>query len=113
MRPLPALVAVLALAACAELPPSRAGAATQAACRSRADEVFLRQHRDSIYRADDYSGGIRDAPYATTGLPGITTNGLADEYGRAETFRSCVNGTDAEPAGPLPSPGAAPGPQSR
>lgn len=113
MRCLPVLAALLALAGCAEPPLSRASAATQAACRSRADEVFLTQHRDSVYRADDYNGGIRDAPYATSGLPGITTNGLADEYDRDETFRSCVNGTGAPPAGMMPSPGAAPGPQSR
>ncbi|MBV9784100.1 MAG: hypothetical protein JO264_09795 [Acidisphaera sp.] len=102
----------IGLAACGAPPPSQPSAATQAACRSRADEVYLRQNRQSIYRADDYAGGIRDAPYATTGLPGITTNGLADRYDRDEMVRSCLNGTENN-GEVVPSPGVAPGPPTR
>jgi hypothetical protein len=94
------LVALVAsttpLGACWHPPADRAhaSAATLAACRTRADEVYLKQNRDEIYRADTYATGARDAPYSTAGVPGITTNGLAGRYARDELEDDCINSTD-------------------
>jgi hypothetical protein len=72
-----------------------ATAATIAACRSRADEVYDKQNRDQVYRSDTYAGGTRDAPFSSTGLPGITSNGLSGRYARDTLEDDCINGSSA------------------
>ena len=75
-----------------------------AACNTRADEVFLRQNRDALYKADTYQTSLRDSPYAGAGLP-ETSAGLSDQFARGQEVRHCLNGV----ATPLPSqqPGTA------
>ena len=81
-------------------------AASVAACNTRADEVFLRQNRDAIYRSDRYTSSIRDSPYAAAGLP-ETSAGLSDQYGRDQNVRQCLNGV-ATPVEPQPAATAVP-----
>ncbi|HTW28866.1 MAG TPA: hypothetical protein VME92_17195 [Acetobacteraceae bacterium] len=83
-----ALAALLALAACSKpLPPqqARANAATEAACRSRADEIYLKQNRAQLSERDQ-----RLDPYSANGLTGNTTAGLPELYGRDQNYLDCL-----------------------
>jgi hypothetical protein len=94
---------LLALAHCASPPPAapaaaagggqtRADAATLAACRTHADEVYDRQRRDTIYTI-----GTRDSPFsANDSTTGVTDRGLAQRYGRENMIRDCVRNTGLE-----------------
>ncbi|MCW3475037.1 hypothetical protein [Limobrevibacterium gyesilva] len=116
------LLATLAVAACAaQQPQSHASAAQQAACKQRADEVYLRQNRADIYRADTYATSTRDAPLS--GLPqSNTTSGLSGRYARDVLLSNCLNGIGgtagaspqaAPEATPLPPPPPPPPPKKR
>jgi hypothetical protein len=107
-----ALVAVLALTACsAPVPPARSraaevSAADRAACRTRADEIYAKQNRVDLSLRDQ-----RDNPYASTGLPGNTSEGLGQRYAHAEMVQDCLNslGPIGAAAGPnLGGPGTGP-----
>jgi hypothetical protein len=77
-----------------------------AACNTRADEVYLRQNRDALYRADTYQTSIRDSPYAGAGLPN-SSEGLAGQYERGQDLRTCLDGANT-PLTAQPSATAAP-----
>jgi hypothetical protein len=92
-----ALVALAAIGGCAQRGSSgrvQASAATMAACRSRADEVYLKQNRAEVYQNDTYISSTRDAPYASSGLPGITTDGLGGQYQRDQMIDDCINASE-------------------
>jgi hypothetical protein len=76
------------------------------ACNTRADEIFLRQNRDALYKADNYTSKLRDTPFAGAGLP-ETSAGLSDQYARGQDVRHCLNGV-ATPLAPQPAATAAP-----
>lgn len=75
-------------------PPSRAEQAALNACRRRADQIFLEQNRAYLSERD-----TRDSPFASSGLTGITSEGLGDRYGRDEMVASCLNGADLGASG--------------
>ena len=75
---------------------AHASAATRAACRTRADEVYLKQNRSEIYEADRYVSATRDSPFGATGLPGITTNGLSGRYAREQMADDCINAASGQ-----------------
>jgi hypothetical protein len=104
---LAALAVPVLLAGCNAQPQTRSGAAAQAACRQRADEVYLMQNRGEIYRADQYATSTRDAPYASSGVVGVTSSGLSGRYARDSLLSDCLSGN--HPAGPV-TPGEAPAP---
>jgi hypothetical protein len=95
------LPVILALAHCAPPPPptpassggqARADAATLAACRTHADEVYDRQRRDTIYTIS-----TRDSPFSgNDSTTGVTDRGLAQRYGRENMIRDCVRNTGLE-----------------
>jgi hypothetical protein len=94
----------LAYSGCATRPPpTHASAATAAACRQRADEVFSRQNRQDVYNSDTYVSSIRDSPFATSGLPGITSSGLGGRYARDKYLDDCLRNA-ADKGGSLPPP---------
>jgi hypothetical protein len=104
--------ASLGLAACAaQTPRTRADAATNAACEQRADEVYLKQNRADLYRSDVYNSSTRDAPFASTGLTGITSAGLPQRYARDTMLSDCIrqSSTDVQ-TGPEPGQGPATAP---
>ena len=77
----------MALAGCEKpVPMSRAASADAAACRARADEIYLKQNRVLMSVRDQ-----RDVPFASTGISGNTTQGLGDLYGRDQMVASCLN----------------------
>jgi hypothetical protein len=81
------IAGLVALAACQKpLPPSRAASADAAACRARADEIYLKQNRALMSVRDE-----RDVPFAATGISGNTTQGLGDLYGHDQMVASCLN----------------------
>jgi hypothetical protein len=84
-----------------------ASAATRAACRARADEVYLKQNRAEIYQQDSYTTSTRDSPYAASGLPGITTDGLGGQYQREQMQDDCINASDGRVVITNPEPSAA------
>ena len=94
------LTALAVVAACSPAPQSaqsRASRATVAACRGRADEVYLRQNRASLYAVD-----ARDSPESASYNSGITSRGLADRYGWSRQVSDCVRsqGSTADPIDP-------------
>jgi hypothetical protein len=85
--PLLAGIGLLALIGCTKpLPMSREATADAAACRARADEIYLKQNRALMSVRDQ-----RDVPFAATGISGNTTQGLGDLYGRDQMLASCLN----------------------
>ncbi len=89
-------------------PPTHRDVAALAACRQRADEVYQKQNRAELYRSDEFATSSRDAPFASTGLPGITTRGLSGEYARDVLVDDCLNASGA-PQGAKLSPANASG----
>jgi hypothetical protein len=83
---------------------SHASAAERSACRAHADAVFERQNSDAMYRSDTYSTGLRDSPFGSSGLPGLTTTGLSQQFGVATTMQDCLNGTGGASATTDPVP---------
>ncbi|PPQ33146.1 hypothetical protein [Rhodopila globiformis] len=92
-----ALTGVLALSACDAAPQSsqaRADAATVAACRQRADEVYNQQNRGAIYSANS----SENAPFSANYTPGVTSRGLSALFAHDRMVNDCVRntGTGAE-----------------
>jgi hypothetical protein len=89
------LLPALALAQCSPPPPptgqARADAATLAACREHADQVYDRNNRDTIYTISS-----RDSPFSANYTPGVTNRGLAQRYVRENMVRDCVRNTGTE-----------------
>jgi hypothetical protein len=89
------LLLIVTLAQCAPPPPptgqARADAATLAACREHADDVYNRTHRDTIYTISS-----RDSPYSANYTPGVVDRGLPQRYGRENMIRDCVRNTGTE-----------------
>src|SRR5215472_791234 len=89
------LLPALALAQCAPPPPptgqARADAATLAACREHADEVYSRTRRDMIYTIP--SG---NSPFSANYTPGVVDRGLAQRYDHENMVRDCVRNTGTE-----------------
>ncbi len=99
-RPLAALLAVLlAVEACEAPPPptgqARADAATLAACRERADAVYDRTHRDSIYAINN-----SNTPYSANDAYSVVDHGLPQRFGYENMTRDCVRNTGAATAVP-------------
>lgn len=88
-------------------PGSQADSATQAACRQRAEEVYDRRHRDSIYSPSQAT----NTPYSGAYAAGVPNRGLSQIYERDSLIRDCVRnvGTETD-RGPGPT---APGLLSR
>jgi hypothetical protein len=93
-----ALLAVLTLGACAaaQQPRAQATAAQKAACRQRADEVYEKQNRGDVYRADNFAGGLRDTPYASQGMPVSPSAGLSARFARDTLFDDCLRNASGD-----------------
>ena len=99
--PVIALAGALAVSACA-IPfgstgatggpvAQQSGSTTAVAdCRVRADRVFSRQNPDHVYRADDYETDTRDAPFASTGMRGVISAPLPQQFARDDTMDECL-----------------------
>lgn len=89
------LLPLLGLAYCAPAPPpvgqARADAATRAACREHANEVYNRRYRDQIYTITN-----RDVPFSAGYAPGVTDQGLAARYAHDNLVNDCVRNTGTE-----------------
>ena len=112
-------LAILALAGgCAQRAPvGESTAADRAECRQRADVVFDKQNRAEVYRTDTFAGETRDAPFSTSGLPGITSRGLSGQYERANLLDDCLRdrsggviAAGAAEGSTVSAPSAQPGP---
>jgi len=86
------LLALLALGACTfGAPPTsanRASQATMAACRERAEDVYVRQNRDLIYANDNSS-----TPYSAGPSTGLPMHGLSAQYAHQQVIDDCVRNT--------------------
>lgn len=95
-------VALLALSGCAR-PLGDGGARSSAsqramtACRQSADDAYLRQNRAEIYRADQYAGGGRDAPFGAASAGANPSAGLSNRYARETMLDDCLNGAADQP----------------
>jgi hypothetical protein len=107
-RPSRAGILLLGIAvACCTGPPhpaDRADQAAIAACRSRADEVYLKQNRDLVSRQERI-----DSPLSSSGVDTLNTAGLAGRYERDSLFDACIKGVQAQTA-PQQRPPAAQNP---
>lgn len=82
------LAPALACGACQPAQPmTKAARADYQACRARADQVFDQQNRATLSERD-----TRDSPYATSGIPGITSAGLGSRYSRDSLVAGCSPG---------------------
>ncbi len=112
-------LAALALAGCTEPPASsassetRADAATLDACRRRANEIYDRQNRATIFAAN--SG--MNSPSSGAYVSGQTDRGLSARFAQEQLIRECVRNAggaaEVSPAAPPPAttsqtPAAAP-----
>ena len=70
----------------------RAGREAVAACRKRADHVFLTQNRGTLYAQDRYAASTRDAPISGIGLPVPNDSRLSAEHEYDEDVNNCLNG---------------------
>jgi hypothetical protein len=98
------LLGAIALSACDAGPPtgqSRADAATQAACRQRAEQAYEQQNRGQIYSPASQV----NSPYSGNYVPDVTNRGLSDVFAHDRMVSDCVRntGTGAERAPPGPS----------
>ncbi len=85
------LLAGLLAAGCTPAPPpSRSAVAARAACRAQTEAAYNRQNRDLLSTRD-----TTDTPFSTSGLSGITTNGLSREYDRQTTLDNCLRTSGA------------------
>ena len=108
-RPALALLLALGIGGCANRPPaSHQDVAVLASCRQRADEVYQKQNRAELYRSDVFDTSNRDAPFATVGLPGITSRGLSGQYARDTLVDDCLNANAPGGATGVTGAGAAP-----
>jgi hypothetical protein len=93
------LLATIGLVACATQPgtESHADAATEAACRQRADQVYNQQNRGDIYRPPPQV----NTPFSANYNAGVSDRGLSDLYAHDKLIRDCVRntGTGAERSG--------------
>lgn len=103
--PLASLVAASLLAGCAGVPPqqSHADRAAADACEHQADQTYLSQNRFLMSERSTV-----DTPFSSSGLPGVTSNGLPDRYGRDQQLASCLreNGQSVDNANGIAAPGA-------
>lgn len=105
MNPVPraAVIFLLAgatLAGCAAPSSGPSASAAQiAACRQRADQVYDRQNRADVYRADTYAGGTRDAMFSGTGSPGASALGLSARFARERMVDDCLRGAAGPASG--------------
>ncbi len=102
-RALLAVVVAVSAAACTPLPPptpaQRAQRAEAAACHADADASFNAQNRYLLSERD-----TTDAPFSSSGDPGITTRGLSDRYGYDQDLSRCLAATKSgNPNGPSTS----------
>jgi hypothetical protein len=99
---LPCLV-LLALAGCAapqsQTPETRASAAAAAACRTSTETSFNRQNRYLLSERD-----TTDSPFSTSGVTGITTRGLTQQYDYNRQLSSCLSSSNSSAAAPSVQP---------
>ncbi|HEX4262206.1 MAG TPA: hypothetical protein VHY76_14000 [Acetobacteraceae bacterium] len=83
-------------------PAGQPSPAAIAACRQRADEIYLRQNRALLSERS-----TRDTPYASSGLPSNPTAGLSAMFGRDQDFADCLRSFGpAAPTGAGPVAGS-------
>jgi hypothetical protein len=70
---------------------SRHDAATIAACRQRAEQIYTQQNRAEMFQSDQSS-----SPFAASGLTGITSTGLGQRYGYDTNVNNCVRNSEAQ-----------------
>jgi hypothetical protein len=104
VAPLGILLGAITLSGCDAGPPSgqaRADAATQAACRQRAEQAYEQQNRGQIYSPASQV----NTPYSGNYVPDVTSRGLSDVFAHDRMVSDCVRntGTGAERAPPGPS----------
>lgn len=98
---------LLAAACVRPEPETHANAVDRAACRQRVEEVYRMQNRGDVYLSDQYATSTRDAPFASSGVPGLPDRGLATRYTREQMVSDCLNST----AGNVGTTRAAPAPE--
>jgi hypothetical protein len=91
------LLGAIVVSACDVGAPSgqeRADAATQAACRQRAEQAYEQQNRGQIYSPASQV----NTPYSNNYLPANTGRGLSDLFTHDRMVNDCVRNTGTDPA---------------
>ena len=103
-----AAIAVLIGTGCSPLPQTparRANAAAVSACRSSTDASFDRQNRYLLSERD-----TTDAPFSSSGVSGITTQGLTQRYDYDTQLAGCLAASNASQGATQPATAAQPPP---
>jgi hypothetical protein len=96
------LLGVLALPGCGgggQTGQARADAATGAACRQRADQVYDQQNRAEIYSP----GSQVNTPFSGNYTPGVSDRGLSEQFVHDRMVSDCVRNTGTDAAAPPPA----------
>ena len=105
-QPLLLALTLTALAGCVaprpETAQTRASAAARAQCRASTEQAFNRQNRYLLSERD-----TTDAPFSSSGVTGITTRGLTQQYDYENDLASCLS---SRANGPVPSIDSQPSP---
>jgi hypothetical protein len=104
--PIGMLLGVIALSACDHAPPggqAQADAATQAACRQRAEQAYEQQNRGQIYSTQSQV----NMPYSANYVPDVPNRGLSDVFAHDRMVSNCVRNTGTGAERPPPSPSSA------
>ena len=89
---------------------ARADAATEAACRQRAEDASRQQDRAAIYVP---SSGV-NSPFSSSYVPDVTTRGLSRQFGYDTMIADCIRNAGTGAVRPAESPGTgAPGTSSQ
>jgi hypothetical protein len=99
--PIGILLGALALSACDGAPltgQAKADAATQAACRQRADQTYEQQNRGQIYSPQSQV----NMPYSANYVPDVPNRGLSDVFAHDRMISDCVRNTGTGTERPAP-----------
>jgi len=99
------LIGGVTLSGCGDQPPlsgqAQADAATQAACRDRAEAIYDQQNRGQIYSPLQQT----NTPFSANYTPDMPDRGLSQMFAHGKTISDCVRntGTGAERSQAPPS----------
>jgi hypothetical protein len=90
------LAAAVALCGCEAPAPLRgqaqADAATVAACRQRANQIYDQQNRGAIFSQQSQA----NMPFSANYTPDVPTRGLSAQFGFDRTVNDCIRNTGAD-----------------
>ncbi len=86
--------------------PTRADQQAIASCKAEADRTYLEQNREVLSERSQ-----TDTPFSSSGMVGVTSQGLGQLYGRSNDIEACLRSRTAANAATEPAAGTGVSPQ--